>query len=398
MVAVYLRWTGCRAALHRGWWLVTSVYLVLDAGLSPSQLVLVTVAQGAVALTAEVPAGVVADTLSRKWSLVVSQLLMGTAMIATGLVTGFPALLLTQMLWGLAWTFASGADVAWITDELADPDRVPAVLTRAGRADLAGAAVGMVGFGMLASLTGRSAAMVLAGAGAVLLGLYVVRRFPERRFRPAPARARWATARTVLVRGFSLVRRRRAIRVMLVATLLVNGAVDAAGRLLTVRLIDLGFPMTPLASYTALSVLALLAGVAALRAVEARIHRAETARQGYALACAAGAVGLVGLAAAPDPLSGSIAVLLFSGIARPLTRTLGTIWVNGETTGDVRATVHSVLAQAEYTGAILGGAGVALVARLVPLPGALIACALLYLVTILVIRTRPVDNSVEKRA
>jgi hypothetical protein len=37
---------------------------------------------------------------------------MGTAMIATGLVTDFGPLVATQMLWGLWWTFASGADVA----------------------------------------------------------------------------------------------------------------------------------------------------------------------------------------------------------------------------------------------------------------------------------------------
>jgi MFS-type transporter involved in bile tolerance (Atg22 family) len=71
---------------HRGWWLVTSVYLVVDAHLSASELVLVGVAQSLVALVFEVPAGVVADTISRKWSLVVSHALMGTAMIATGLV------------------------------------------------------------------------------------------------------------------------------------------------------------------------------------------------------------------------------------------------------------------------------------------------------------------------
>src|SRR5437763_1520359 len=102
-----------RAVLHNGWWLVTSVYLVVDAGLSPSELVLIGVAQGVMALVFEIPAGVVADTISRKWSLVVSHVLMGTAMLATGLVTNFGALVATQMLWGLSWTFSSGADVAW---------------------------------------------------------------------------------------------------------------------------------------------------------------------------------------------------------------------------------------------------------------------------------------------
>jgi hypothetical protein len=61
LVAVFLRWIWWRAVLHNGWWLVTSVYLVVDADLSPSQLVLIGVAQGVIALVFEVPAGVVAD-------------------------------------------------------------------------------------------------------------------------------------------------------------------------------------------------------------------------------------------------------------------------------------------------------------------------------------------------
>src|SRR6478672_854056 len=69
LVAVYLRWIWWRAALHRGWWLVTSVYLVVDARLSPSQLVLIGVAQGVTALVFEIPAGVVADAISRRWAL-----------------------------------------------------------------------------------------------------------------------------------------------------------------------------------------------------------------------------------------------------------------------------------------------------------------------------------------
>jgi MFS-type transporter involved in bile tolerance (Atg22 family) len=67
----------------QGLWLVTSVYLVVDADLSASQLVLIGVAQGVIALVFEVPTGVVADSISRKWSLVVSHVLMGTGMIAT---------------------------------------------------------------------------------------------------------------------------------------------------------------------------------------------------------------------------------------------------------------------------------------------------------------------------
>jgi hypothetical protein len=386
LVAVFLRWIWWRAVLHNGWWLVTSVYLVVEADLSPSQLVLIGVAQGVVALVFEVPAGVVADTISRKWSLVVSHVLMGTAMSATGLVTDFGPLVATQMLWGLSWTFASGADVAWITDELDGPARISVVLMRSGRAQLTGAAAGLAGVGALASLTQRSTAMVLAGAAMLLLGLYVVFRFREERFVPTSTR-RWSASWSILVRGTTLVRRSRAILLIFAATFLVNGAADA-GRLYARRLVDIGLPADPVAWFTVLGVLTLLVGAAALRAVESQIDDVGTALRGYIIACAAGAVGLIGLAGAPEEVSGSAAVLLVAGIALPLTRTLGTIWVNRQTSSDVRATVHSFLAQAEYVGEIVCGVAVAFVARFAGLSPALVTCGALFAVTIFLIRRR----------
>ncbi len=385
IVPVFLRWTFLRAVLHNGWWLVTSAYLVLDTELTASQLVFVAVLQGITALVFEVPAGVLADTVSRKWSLVVSHALMGTAMLATGLVTDFWAVAATQMLWGLSWTFASGAEVAWVTDELARPAAVPAVLVRSGRAQLSGAAAGVVGLGVLASLTERRTAMLLAGVAMLLLGLYVVVRFREERFVPALAR-RWSASWLILTRGIALVRRRRAILLVFAATFLVNGALDGFARLYPQRLFAVGFPADPLVWFTALSVAALLVGAVALSFAEKRLHGARIARLGYAAACAAGAVGIAALALAPDAVSGGAAVLLVSGIASPLTRVIATIWVNEQTTDDVRATVHSFLAQAEYAGEITCGLAIALAATAGPRWSLLAAAALLALTTRLVAR------------
>lgn len=382
-VAAYMRWVWLRALLHRGWWLVTSVYLVIDAGLSPSQLVLIGAAQGAIMLVFEIPAGVLADTISRKWSLVASHTLMGTAMLATGLVTDFVPLVLTQMLWGLSWTFASGADVAWITDELDEPKRISGVLVRSGRADLLGSAVGIIALGGLAVLTERSTAMVVAGASMLLLGLYVVLRFREERFVPAAAK-RWTASWSILKRGVLLATRSRTILVISVATFLVNGATEV-GRLFQKRLVDIGLPSDPVVWFTALGIITLLVGAIALRIVEDRIEGVRTSQRGYVLACAAGVIGLLVLAGAPEALSASAGILLVSGLATPLTRTLSTIWVNRQTSGDVRATVHSFLAQFEYLGEVLGGVAIAAVARLAGLSPALIAGSALFAITIFLV-------------
>ena len=227
--------------------------------------------------------------------------------------------------------------------------------------------------------------MVLAGAAMLLLGLYVVLRFREERFVPARTR-RWSASWSILVRGSTLVRRSRAILLMFAATFLVNGAWVAVGRLQARRLVDLGLPSDPVVWLAALGVLTLLVGAAALRIVESRIDDARTALRGSAIACAAGVVGAIGLAGAPEEVSGSAAVLLVAGIAMPLTRTLATIWVNRQTSADVRATVHSFLAQAEYVGEIACGLAIAVVARFAGLSPALVSCAALFAITILLIQ------------
>ncbi|HMC42311.1 MAG TPA: hypothetical protein VKI20_04810, partial [Acidimicrobiales bacterium] len=74
-------------------------------------------------------------------------------------------------------------------------------------------------------------------------------------------------------------------------------------------------------------------------------------------------------------------VLLVSGISFNVTRAVSVIWVNRRTTSDVRATVLSLLSQAETVGEIGGGFALALLARAAGIPqtlaasGALIACA-----------------------
>ena len=384
MEKVFIRWTWLRAVLHNGWWLVTSVYLVVDAGLSPAELVLIGSVQSAFALVFEVPAGVIADTISRKWSLVVSQILMGTAMLATGLFESFPALLATQVLWGISWTFASGSDVALITDELDRPDRINLVLTRAARAQLTGAATGLIALGLLAWATRRDVTIIVAGVAMMSLALYVAFRFTEHNFVPTRT-ARWSTSWTTFVRGVTLVRRSRAILLIFAATFLVNGASDAAGRLTQKQLIDLGLP-TSILWFTALGVVGLVVGALVLRLVTNRINGRHAATD-YALAALVGVLSMLLLAFARDPVLGAIAVVLLNGIVNPLTRVISTIWVNTRTTADIRATTHSFLAQLEYLGEIVCGLTISTLAGLTTLPVALTGCAVLFAATAVLMRS-----------
>ncbi len=397
ITTVYLRWTWMRAVLHRGYWLVTSIYLVLDAGLSPFQLVFLGTAQGITSLIFEVPTGVVADTLSRKWSLVISSVLMGSSMVATGLVTAFPALVLTQMAWGIAWTFASGADVAWITDELDDPIQIGRVLTAQARWAQIGAASGMIAIGALAWLTDRSTAMIFAGIATMLLGLYVAIRFTERGFIPAQSQ-HWQRSMKIFRRGVALARGDREILLVFAATILVNGLAEGFERLYPKRLIELGFPqrLDPIVWFTGLGITTYAAGALALRIIESRIDGVGAARRVYALACFIGTFGLIILAAAPDAVTASLGILIATGIALSVTRAVGVIWVNRRASSDVRATMQSFLGQAEYLGEITIGVTFGVLAQVTSITAAFTAAFLLFACTGLMVRFVNTAATVEK--
>ncbi len=373
LAAVYLGWKAVHATFHRGYWLVASLYLVLDAELTAFQLVFIGTAQGVVSVVGEIPAGVIADTMGRKRSLVIAHLLMGTGIAITGLVTQFPILVATQMLWGLAWTFISGADVAWITDELDDPRRIDTVLAASARWQAVGSIAGLILFGGLAWTTSRGVAIVTSGLATIALGAYVAVRFPEHKFVRSTSH-RWSVGISTLRRGISVARTNRVVLLLFAATFLVNGSAEIFGRLRAKQLVELGFPASPdpIVWYTALGIAALLVGVVAVRMIESHISGVGIARRSFAAACLLGAFGIGVLAFAPDPITASIGVLLVSGVSLTLARVIGSIWLNRQVPSEVRATVHSFLAQAEYLGEIVCGFALAIVAASAGIPAALL--------------------------
>jgi MFS family permease len=378
VATLFLRWTFMRAIFHRGWWLVTSLYLVVQAELSPLQLVFLGTAQSLIGMAFEIPTGVVADTLSRKWSIVIAHAVMGGSMVITGLVTAFPALVLTQMLWGLAWTFSSGADVAWLTDECEQPKDVARVLTAAARWEQVGAATGLVSFGAIAWITGLAISIVVAGIAMLILGIFVAIRFKERNF--APIREyRYRASLFILRDGFRLAHRDRTILLVFLVTMLVNGADEALGRLFPRRLVDLGLPQSPdpIVWLTTLGLGTLALGAVVLRVVESRITGVHTTKRFYAGACVVGALGVLVFAVAPEHLTAMAGVLLARGIASPVLRIISVIWVNQKATSRVRATLQSFLSQVEFVGEIGLGFGLGIIAQTMQIEAAMFGACLL---------------------
>jgi MFS family permease len=394
VATAFLRWTYARAVFHRGYVLTSGIYFVVNARLSTSQIIGLGTVMAVTLSLSDIPAGAWSDTFSRKWPLVVGHGFLAAGMVMTGLVTAYPLILCTQVLWALGWACSGGADVAWVTDELGRPGQIARVLTARARWDLAGGGTGVIAFGLLGWAAGLPAAIVASGAAMALLGVFVAVRFPEDNFTPVQVR-RWTATLRVLKRGVALARRDREILLVLAATMAVNGA-DMISWLFARRLVDLGLPGDPVISYAAIGILSSAAGVIALRLVEARIERAAAARRAYVVGCLVGAAGLVMLALAPDVIVGGFGLLLASGVAFSVTRAVSVIWVNRRTPSEIRATIHSFLSQAETVGEVVGGLALVVTAQAAGLSAAFIASAVLIacvgaLVAILRVSSKTVD-------
>jgi hypothetical protein len=123
------------------------------------------------------------------------------------------------------------------------------------------------------------------------------------------------------------------------------------------QLVTLGLPThpDPIVWFAALGLVGVGLGAAVLRMVEARIDGVDVAKRTYVLSCSVGVVGLLLFANAPDTATAVAGSLLVSGIAYPVIRTAGVVWVNRRATSAVRATIHSLLSQAEQAGEIVFG-------------------------------------------
>jgi MFS family permease len=243
VAGTFLRWTFLRAVFHKGYVLVSGLYFVITAHLSAFQLLVLGTVLSVTLLASDIPTGVWSDAVSRKWPLVAGHAFLAAGMVMTGLVTAFPLLLVAEVLWGVGWGFSSGADVAWITDELCQPGRIAKVLTARARWESVGGAAGLAAFGTLGWAAGLSAATVVSGVGMALVGVFVAARFAEDNFTPVRG-PRWAASLVILRRGVALARSDHEILLMFAATALINAA-SMVNWLFPKQLIDQGFPGDP---------------------------------------------------------------------------------------------------------------------------------------------------------
>jgi len=356
--AVYF---GLQFGAHLPTWVVMSVYLVRELHFSPLQLVLMGTAMEAAVFLCEIPTGVVADTYSRRLSLIIGYLGMGVAWAAVGLVSAPRLVIALWALWGLSYTFTSGAEQAWITDEVG--------VEKVGRVFLRGARYGQVGavFGLLAQVAvgvvSLRAGVILGGVFSIACGLGCLAFMPEHGFRRLPREARGsalAELRSTASAGARYAWAAPAILLLIGVELFLGASSEAFDRLKEAHFLrDVGLPgeIDPVIWFGLLWLAGMVLNIAAIGSLIKRVDRGgreSVARYLFAF------VFLELVAMLVFALTGSIwlAVAGILGVffARNMAGPLFDTWLNAQITdSSVRATVISLTGQSNAVGQAAGG-------------------------------------------
>ncbi|NDJ74668.1 MAG: MFS transporter [Chloroflexi bacterium] len=355
---VYLILSGATALFFRLVFTVNMVYQVTTVDLNALQLVLVGTTLEITIFLFEIPTGIVADVYSRRLSIIIGMLLIGCGFVVEGLFPVFEAVLLAQVLWGLGYTFTSGATQAWIADEVGED--------RAGDAFLAGSQAGRIcGLVAIPLAVGLAALnirlpIVLSGLLFWGLGLFLALAMPETGFTPTPPNERdsWRTMFQTFKAGWSLVRGSSVLLGFAVLSVFLGLYSEGLDRLWTAHVLeDYTLPnVEPVVFVGAIGAVSTLLSIGVTEVVRRRTDSTDQrALLRLLFALNAVMVASIFVFALAQPLSVAIVALWCFQTVRGTGWPLLQAWVTPHIESRVRATVFSMTGQIDAISQVAGG-------------------------------------------
>ncbi len=377
--AVYLIYSAAFALFGSVVWTVNLVYQVEQVGLSPIQIVLVGTALELSYFLFEVPTGIVADVYSRRLSVIVGTFMLGAGFVVMGAVPEFWVLLLSQVICGIGFTFLSGAQEAWIADEIGEE--------RAGHAYVRGAQVGtigaLVGIPIAIGLGSLDLALpiVAGGAATVVLGGFLLLVMRETGFQGASRVefTRWQSMKDTFHGGTRMIRSRPVLLTIIGITAVFGMFNEGWDRLSVPHLLE-NFTFPAFGGFSTvvwiggIKFVVQLLGIGALEVVRRKVSLTS---HGAVSKTLFGINGCLIVAVIAFGLAGSFALAIVTMMAASVLRgtiyPLQTAWVNQSLDPKVRATVISMTSQGDAFGQIFGGPAVGGIGSLFGLRAAMVS-------------------------
>lgn len=393
-IKVYLANQCLTGILFWMFFCVNTLFFIQTARLDALQLVLVGTALEAGIFLFEIPTGVVADLYSRRFSVIIGTAVIGLGTLLTGLAPNFYLIMAGQVLWGIGFTFTSGALDAWISDEIG-AEYAPSAFLRGGQFYNLGAVAG-IGLCTVFSHFSLNLPILLSGFGMLAFAGFLALTMPEEKYHPAGMEYRhtWKQFFAAFRQTFDLTRTRRVILVILTVGLVFGLYSEGFDRLWIASLLERftlpQFDWLPVTGWVGLIYAAsMLTGAAAARFAEHKLNSNPAMRfeTGLWITALLIALALAGFTLSPWWALACILYCLIAGL-RTVTNALYTAWANSQAEPEIRATVLSTTSQADAIGQILGGPVSGVVARGAGLQAGLLLSSALLIPNILLLGIR----------
>jgi DHA3 family tetracycline resistance protein-like MFS transporter len=374
---------------------IAPIYRFRTAGLDDLQLVLVGTVMEAAVFVFEIPTGVVADRWSRKWSVIIGHAGIGGGLLIEATMASFAGVLVGQAVWGFAYTFTSGATIAWLAGELQDPDRavLRRLFLRASRLGSMGALVAVpLSFGLGIHVSLR-APIIVGGVLSIALALWLTRAMVEAHFEPVPAdhRSSWQAMASSALGGVRVIRASHALLFLTLALFLAGGASEAYDRYIERFMLGLDLPGWP--GWSGLTWLAVVGWLSAALGIvvpwwfeRRHAHLGEVGQRRWIVGLILTQVAALLVLAITGSFLLAAAVSLLLNRVRSLRQSLMAAWIVPLTPQDRRATVLSTMEQADSISQVTIGPGMGVIGQVAGIPAAFAASAVLLAPSALAVR------------
>ncbi|UAL47782.1 MFS transporter [Sutcliffiella horikoshii] len=375
-----------------------AIYYIEELGLNPLQLILIGTAIELTVIVFESITGVVADTYSRRLSIIIATFILGAAFIfegsipylshstlAVGVLSAFVLLLFAEFIRGIGETFLSGADQAWLTDEVGE-EAVAKIFVRTNQLRLIASLVGIIISVALASLA-LNLPYLVGGVLYILLGIFLCLYMKEKNFERVEAANEkpWKAMSSTFLSGVTFIKNKPVLVMLLVVTVFIGATSEGFDRLWEAHLLE-AFTFPSIGSLDAVVWFGVIQFVGTLISIGAMewyqrkfdVNQPKVIRYSLFYFTMGQVIFLVLFAVTPSFYL-AIGCFWVLGIIGSITAPMYQAWLNQQLESKSRATVLSIMGQGNAVGQGLGGPFVGIIATRYYIRTALVLGAMLLL-------------------
>jgi DHA3 family tetracycline resistance protein-like MFS transporter len=386
----YLLFSAATSLLFSLVFTVNMVYQVEIIKLNPLQLILVGTTLEAACFLFEIPTGIVADVYSRKLSVIIGIIMIGLGFTLEGTIPKLTAVLGAQVLWGVGYTFISGALDAWIAEEDKSIS-LDKIYLKGSQVSQIASVVGIILSTAIGNFSIRLP-IIMAGILFIILAIALLIYMPENNFKssaPEDLNTFGKMGHTLLT-SLGIIKNNKIILLLLSITLFYGLSSEGYDRLATAHFLkDTTLPtignLQPVTWFGIFGIVGMILSAIVMQFIIKKLEKNNKIQSfGILLTTNIFYILTMIVFALTKDFSLMLVAYLSTNMLRTINDPIFNAWLNSHIEDSARATVISTNGQLNALGQIIGGPIIGIIATKISISIG-IACTALMLTPVIIL-------------